>query len=32
MPNGKATANSEAAKKALEKYMDMYKNAAPANS
>jgi multiple sugar transport system substrate-binding protein len=30
--NGKATANSEAARKALEKYIDMYKNAAPPNS
>jgi multiple sugar transport system substrate-binding protein len=30
--NGKATANSEAAKKALELYIDMYKNAAPPNS
>jgi len=30
--SGKATANSEAAKKALEKYIDMYKTAAPENS
>jgi len=30
--DGKATANSPAAKKALELYIDMYQNAAPANS
>jgi ABC-type glycerol-3-phosphate transport system substrate-binding protein len=30
--SGKATANSDAAKSALNKYIDMYKNAAPANS
>ncbi len=30
--DGKATANSDASRKALEKYIDMYKNAAPANS
>ncbi|NMC13655.1 MAG: sugar ABC transporter substrate-binding protein [Chloroflexi bacterium] len=30
--DGKPTINSEAAKKALEKYIDMYQNAAPENS